>query len=117
MVARTAVAPRFLRAAQLLPAASRLKPTLLLSLQTFDAAVRLGRVKEAALQLAECGAGMALGLAPSFADREAVGTLCRPMAASNPTGGYWLLHRREDGNNAALRVFKCWPIVGLAADS
>jgi DNA-binding transcriptional LysR family regulator len=51
MAVRTAVAPRLLRAAQPLPAASRLKPTLLLSLQAFDAAVRLGSFKEAAQAL------------------------------------------------------------------
>src|SRR5882672_10189436 len=40
--------PRILRAAEPLPAATRLKPALLLSLQAFDAAVRLGSFKEAA---------------------------------------------------------------------
>lgn len=35
---------------------------------------------EAALQLAERGAGVALGLAPLFADREEAGRLCRPIA-------------------------------------
>lgn len=72
---------------------------------------------EAALQLAERGAGVALGLAPLFADREAAGTLCRPVALTNPTGGYWLLHRPEEGNNAALRVFKRWLIAELTVDS
>lgn len=72
---------------------------------------------EAALQLAERGAGVALGLAPLFADREATGTLCRPVKLSNPTGGYWLLHRPEEGSNAALRTFKRWLLAALAADS
>src|SRR5260370_41930823 len=49
MAARPAASPpRLLRAARSLPAASRLKPALLLSLQAFDAAVRLNSVKEAA---------------------------------------------------------------------
>ena len=51
------------------------------------------------------------------ADREAAGALCRPVALTNPTGGYWLLHRPEEGNNAALRVFKRWLIAELAVDS
>ncbi|WP_245539823.1 LysR substrate-binding domain-containing protein [Reyranella massiliensis] len=72
---------------------------------------------EAALQLAERGAGVALGLTPLFADREAAGTLCRPVALTNPTGAYWLLHRPEESHNAALRGFKRWLIAGLAANS
>src|SRR5260370_27428400 len=49
MAARPAASPpRLLRAARSLPAASRLKPALLLSLQAFDAAVRLNSFKAAA---------------------------------------------------------------------
>src|SRR6185295_10690047 len=49
MVVRSAVSPpRLLRAARSLPAASRLKPALLLSLQAYDAAVRLNSFKAAA---------------------------------------------------------------------
>src|SRR5216683_4590127 len=49
MAARLAAAPpRFLRAVQPAPAATRLKPALLLSLQAFDAAVRLNSFKAAA---------------------------------------------------------------------
>jgi DNA-binding transcriptional LysR family regulator len=40
--------PRLLRSAEALPAAARLKPTLLLSLQAFDAVARLGSFKRAA---------------------------------------------------------------------
>jgi DNA-binding transcriptional LysR family regulator len=63
---------------------------------------------EAALQLAERGAGVALGLAPLFADREQAGTLCRPIDLSHPTGGYWLVHRAQEAGNPALRTFKRW---------
>src|SRR5262249_61417215 len=52
MAVRSAASPpRLLRAARSSPAASRLKPTLLLSLQAFDAAVRLQSFKEAASAL------------------------------------------------------------------
>ena len=99
---RTAVAPRFLRAAQSLPAAGRLKlrrpvdmaRVPMIHVVSFPhawpqwlsrAGVRSGKARqavwcdgfEAALQLAECRAGVALGLAPLFADREAAGMLCR----------------------------------------
>lgn len=45
---RTGGPPRLLRSAEPLPAAARLKPALLLSLQAFDAVVRLGSFKDAA---------------------------------------------------------------------
>jgi DNA-binding MarR family transcriptional regulator len=50
MAARSAAVspPRLLRAAEPMPAATRLRPALLLSLQAFDAAVRLGSFKDAA---------------------------------------------------------------------
>lgn len=63
---------------------------------------------EAALQLAERGAGVALGLAPLFAEREQAGVLCRLFTMSHPTGAYWLVHRTQEGGNPALRAFKRW---------
>jgi DNA-binding transcriptional LysR family regulator len=63
---------------------------------------------ESALQLAENGAGVALGLAPLFVERERLGTVCRPVAMSHPTGGYWLVHRPQETGNPALRAFKRW---------
>ena len=68
---------------------------------------------EAALQLAERGAGVALGLAPLFASREQAGTLCRPIPASHPTGGYWLVHRAQERGNPALRSFSRWLLGAL----
>jgi DNA-binding transcriptional LysR family regulator len=62
----------------------------------------------AALQLAEQGAGVALGLEPLIADRERRGVLCRPLPVSQPTGGYWLVHRKGDAGHAGLRAFKRW---------
>lgn len=72
---------------------------------------------EAALQLAERDGGVALGLEPLFAEREKAGTLCRPVAHSHPTGGYWLVHRPEEQGNRALRGFKLWMLAELAKDS
>jgi len=72
---------------------------------------------EAALQLAERDGGVALGLEPLFAEREKAGTLCRPLAHSHPTGGYWLVHRPEEQGNRALRDFKHWMLAELAKDS
>lgn len=71
---------------------------------------------EAALQLAERGAGVALGLLPLFAEREAAGKLCRPMPQRYATGAYWLVHRPEEQGNKALRVFKRWLATELAGD-
>jgi DNA-binding transcriptional LysR family regulator len=71
---------------------------------------------EAALQLAEQGAGVALGLNPLFAAREAAGTLSRPFDLSYPTGAYWLVHRPEEEGHPALRQFIRWLRQRLAAD-
>ena len=71
---------------------------------------------ESALQLAENGAGVALGLVPLFAERERLGTVCRPIPMSHSTGGYWLVHRPQETGNPALRVFKRWLRSELAKD-
>ena len=71
---------------------------------------------ESALQLAENGAGVALGLVPLFAQRERLGTVCRPIPMSHATGGYWLVHRTQETGNPALRVFKRWLRSELAKD-
>ncbi|MDP1751073.1 MAG: LysR substrate-binding domain-containing protein [Reyranella sp.] len=68
---------------------------------------------EAPLQLAERGAGVA----PLFAERERTGMLCRPIGHSNSTGGYWLVHRREERSNMALQAFKRWLLGEFAADA
>lgn len=75
--------------------------------------LRAGRVVwvdsfEDALQLAERSAGVALGLAPLFAAHEQAGRLCRPIASSRQTGGYWLVHRSQARSNPALRAFSRW---------
>lgn len=69
---------------------------------------------EAAVQLTEQGAGVALGLLPLFAEREAAGRLCRPISQCWATGAYWLVHRPEEQSNKALRAFKRWLAAELA---
>jgi LysR family glycine cleavage system transcriptional activator len=71
---------------------------------------------DVALQLAEQGAGVALGLSPLFARREAAGTLHRPFETGYPTGAYWLVHRPEEEGHPALRLFSRWLRTRLAAD-
>jgi DNA-binding transcriptional LysR family regulator len=62
----------------------------------------------AALQAAEQGVGVALGLEPLFQERIKAGALARPFALSLPTGGYWLVHRPADAKNPSLRTFARW---------
>jgi DNA-binding transcriptional LysR family regulator len=64
----------------------------------------------AALQAAEEGVGVALGLEPLFTE----GKLRRPFAFSHPTGGYWLVQRAGE-RNAALRAFTAWMMAELSA--
>ncbi len=70
----------------------------------------------AAMQLAEQGAGVALGLEPLIAGRERRGTLCRPLSVSQPTGGYWLVHRKGDAGHPGLRTLKRWLEAEIAAN-
>ncbi len=68
----------------------------------------------AALQAAEQGVGVALGLEPLFVERVRAGALVQPFAFSHPTGGYWLVHRPADAKNPALRAFTRWVLSELA---
>lgn len=71
----------------------------------------------AAMQLAEQHAGVALGLEPLFSARERTGSgLKRLFERSEPTGGYWLVHRRADAAHPGLRAFKRWLMSEIAAD-
>jgi DNA-binding transcriptional LysR family regulator len=70
----------------------------------------------AALQAAEQGVGVALGLEPLFQARIKAGALARPFAFSLPTGGYWLVHRPADAKNPALRAFTRWVLGELAKE-
>jgi DNA-binding transcriptional LysR family regulator len=67
----------------------------------------------AAIQAAEQGLGVALGLEPFIAERERLGTICRPLPFAHPTGAYWLVHPRGAQRNRALRQFKDWLLAEL----
>jgi DNA-binding transcriptional LysR family regulator len=67
----------------------------------------------AALQAAEQGAGLALGIEPFFADREAAGRLCRPLSPRFETSSCWLVYRQGDRDHPALMAFKRWLLAKL----
>jgi DNA-binding transcriptional LysR family regulator len=69
-----------------------------------------------ALDLAERGAGVALGLEPLFAAREKAGTLCRPLPIRQPTGGYWLVHRKSESAGRAIAAFRRWLLAETATE-
>jgi DNA-binding transcriptional LysR family regulator len=71
----------------------------------------------AAIQAAEQGVGVALGLEPFIIERERLGTICRPLSFAHPTGSYWLVHPPGAQRNRALQVFKGWLLAELAAQA
>jgi DNA-binding transcriptional LysR family regulator len=68
----------------------------------------------AAMQMAEQGAGVALGLEPFIIERERLGAICRPLSFAHPTGSYWLVHPLGAQRNRALQVFKRWLLAELS---
>lgn len=87
--------------------AARLKPARSISVDSFVAA----------MQAAEQGAGVALGLEPFIAERERQGMICRPLSLAHPTGSYWLVHPPGAQRHHALVVFKRWLLAELASDA
>lgn len=75
-----------------------LKPVRTISVDSFVAAI----------QAAEQGIGVALGLEPFIIERERLGAICRPLPFAHPTGSYWLVHPPGAQRNRALQVFKRW---------
>jgi DNA-binding transcriptional LysR family regulator len=69
----------------------------------------------AAIQAAEQGAGVALGMEPFLAERERQGAICRPFATTTSSGSYWLVHTPAARRNRALGVFKGWLKTEIAA--
>ena len=67
----------------------------------------------AAIQAAEQGVGVALGLEPFIVERERLGAICRPLAFAHPTGSYWLVHPPGAQPNRALQKFKRWLLTEL----
>jgi DNA-binding transcriptional LysR family regulator len=69
----------------------------------------------AAIQAAEQGAGVALGMDLFIAERERAGAICRPFPLSVSTGSYFLVHPPGARRNRALQVFKRWLLTELPA--
>jgi DNA-binding transcriptional LysR family regulator len=68
----------------------------------------------AAIQAAEQGAGVALGMSPFIAERERQGTICRPFSFQSSTGSYFLVHPPLARRNRALALFKRWLVAETA---
>ena len=68
----------------------------------------------AAMQAAEQGAGVALGLEPFALERERTGSICRPFALTCPTGAYWLVYPKGTRRSRALDAFRRWLLAELA---
>jgi DNA-binding transcriptional LysR family regulator len=69
----------------------------------------------AAIQAAEQGAGVALGMDLFIAERERAGAICRPFPLTVSTGSYFLVHPPGARRNRALQVFKRWLLSELPA--
>lgn len=67
----------------------------------------------AAIQAAEQGAGVALGMDLFIAERERAGAICRPFPITFSSGSYWLIHPPGGRRNRALAVFKQWLLTEL----
>jgi DNA-binding transcriptional LysR family regulator len=68
----------------------------------------------AAIQAAEQGAGIALGMDLFIAEREREGAICRPFAVTSSAGSYFLVHPPGARRNRALGVFKHWLVAEIA---
>jgi DNA-binding transcriptional LysR family regulator len=67
-----------------------------------------------AIQAAEQGAGVALGMDLFIAERERQGAICRPFPIAFSTGSYWLVHPPGARRNRALQTFKRWLLAEVA---
>src|SRR4051794_4575356 len=68
----------------------------------------------AAIQAAEQGAGVALGMDVFITERERQGTICRPFTITQSAGSYWLVSPPGARRNRALSVFKRWLAAEIA---
>jgi DNA-binding transcriptional LysR family regulator len=66
-----------------------------------------------AIQAAEQGAGVALGMDLFIGERERQGVVCRPFDIQSAAGSYWLLQSPGAPRNRALQAFKRWLIDEL----
>jgi DNA-binding transcriptional LysR family regulator len=67
----------------------------------------------AAIQAAEQGAGVALGMDLFIDERERAGAICRPFSIDSSSGSYWLVHPPGARRNRALAVFKRWLLAEI----
>ena len=85
--------------------APKLKPVRTIAVDTFVPAI----------QAAEQGAGVALGMDLFIAERERQGTIRRLFPVDSPTGSYWIVHTPESRRNRALQLFKRWLLAELTS--
>ncbi|WP_337188198.1 LysR substrate-binding domain-containing protein [Phenylobacterium sp.] len=69
-----------------------------------------------ALQAAEQGIGVAMGLEPLVSERRDGEPLRQPIPIRHPNGSYWLVHRPNDQGRAGLRAFRRWIMSEFAED-
>jgi DNA-binding transcriptional LysR family regulator len=69
----------------------------------------------AAVEAAEHGIGVALGLVPLFAAQERAGSIARPFDFTYGTGSLWLVHPPAERGNPILRAFKQWLLAEIGA--
>jgi len=67
----------------------------------------------AALEAAEHGIGVALGLDPVFALPERAGRISRLFDFVHPTGSLWLVYPPDERGNPILRAFKQWLLAEI----
>jgi DNA-binding transcriptional LysR family regulator len=67
----------------------------------------------AAIQAAEQGAGVALGMNLFIEEHERRGSIRRLFSAESSTGSYWFVHPLASRQNRALRLFKRWLLSEL----
>jgi len=80
-----------------------LRPVRVITVDTFVAA----------LQAAEQGAGIALGMTLFIAERERSGAICRPFSIESSTGSYWLVYPPATRRHRAFQAFRKWLIAEL----
>lgn len=67
----------------------------------------------AAIQAAEQGAGVALGMDLFIDEGERAGAIRRPFPIESSSGSYWLIHPPGARRNRALAVFRRWLLAEL----
>jgi DNA-binding transcriptional LysR family regulator len=66
-----------------------------------------------AVQAAERGLGVALGLSSFVDERERCGGICRPIPQTCPAGSYWLVYPPPARHGRPLQAFRRWLLAAL----